>query len=331
MTKTFIIAEIGVNHNGSLNIAKKMINAAKKAGADAVKFQIFLADDLVLKNTKKVDYQKLNDQNKTMYRMLKKVQLSFNEFKILKKYCDKKKIVFISSAFDKKSILFLKSLNPKFFKVPSGEINNLPNLKIISKFNKKTLISTGMSTMNEIKDIIKIVKNYGLKKKNLIIMHCNSSYPTSINDANLNIIKTLKNKFNVKVGYSDHTRGILAPIIAVSFGAEFIEKHFTLKQSLKGPDHFFSLTPNNFKIMVKNIRETEKLFGNLKKNISKSELQNRYLSRKSIVAKKIISKGEKFSLINLTTKRPGDGISAINWDKILGKVSKKNYKIDDQI
>ena len=331
MTKTFIIAEIGVNHNGSLNIAKKMIDAAKKAGADAVKFQIFLADDLVLKNTKKVDYQKLNDQNKTMYRMLKKVQLSFNEFKILKKYCDKKKIVFISSAFDEKSILFLKSLNPKFFKVPSGEINNLPNLKIISKFNKKTLISTGMSTMNEIKDIIKIVKNYGLKKKNLIIMHCNSSYPTSINDANLNIIKTLKNKFNVKVGYSDHTRGILAPIIAVSFGAEFIEKHFTLKQSLKGPDHFFSLTPNNFKIIEKNIRETEKLFGNLKKNISKSELQNRYLSRKSIVAKKIISKGEKFSLINLTTKRPGDGISAINWDKILGKVSKKNYKIDDQI
>ena len=165
MTKTFIIAEIGVNHNGSLNIAKKMIDAAKKAGADAVKFQIFLADDLVLKNTKKVDYQKLNDQNKTMYRMLKKVQLSFNEFKILKKYCDKKKIVFISSAFDEKSILFLKSLNPKFFKVPSGEINNLPNLKIISKFNKKTLISTGMSTMNEIKDIIKIVKNYGLKKK----------------------------------------------------------------------------------------------------------------------------------------------------------------------
>tara|TARA_B100001057_G_scaffold117896_1_gene116454 strand:- start:20400 stop:21395 length:996 start_codon:yes stop_codon:yes gene_type:complete len=331
MTKTFIIAEIGVNHNGSLSIAKKMVNAAKKAGADAVKFQIFLTDDLVLKSTKKVNYQKLNDKNKTMHRMLKKVQLSFNEFKILKKYCDKKKIVFISSAFDKKSILFLKSLNPKYFKIPSGEINNLPNLKIISKFNKKTLISTGMSTMNEVKDIIKIVKNYGLKKKNLIVMHCNSSYPTSINDANLNIIKTMKNKFNVKIGYSDHTRGILAPIIAVSIGAEFIEKHFTLKQSLKGPDHFFSLTPNDFKIMVKNIRETEKLLGNTKKNINKSEFQNRNLSRKSIVAKKNISKGEKFSSINLTTKRPGDGISAINWDKILGKFSKKNYKIDDQI
>ena len=331
MTKTFIIAEIGVNHNGSLSIAKKMVNAAKKAGADAVKFQIFLTDDLVLKSTKKVNYQKLNDKNKTMHRMLKKVQFSFNEFKILKKYCDKKKIVFISSAFDKKSILFLKSLNPKYFKIPSGEINNLPNLKIISKFNKKTLISTGMSTMNEVKDIIKIVKNYGLKKKNLIVMHCNSSYPTSINDANLNIIKTMKNKFNVKIGYSDHTRGILAPIIAVSIGAEFIEKHFTLKQSLKGPDHFFSLTPNDFKIMVKNIRETEKLLGNTKKNINKSEFQNRNLSRKSIVAKKNISKGEKFSSINLTTKRPGDGISAINWDKILGKFSKKNYKIDDQI
>ena len=290
MTKTFIIAEIGVNHNGSLSIAKKMVNAAKKAGADAVKFQIFLTDDLVLKSTKKVNYQKLNDKNKTMHRMLKKVQLSFNEFKILKKYCDKKKIVFISSAFDKKSILFLKSLNPKYFKIPSGEINNLPNLKIISKFNKKTLISTGMSTMNEVKDIIKIVKNYGLKKKNLIVMHCNSSYPTSINDANLNIIKTMKNKFNVKIGYSDHTRGILAPIIAVSIGAEFIEKHFTLKQSLKGPDHFFSLTPNDFKIMVKNIRETEKLLGNTKKNINKSEFQNRNLSRKSIVAKKIFLK-----------------------------------------
>lgn len=329
--RTFIIAEAGVNHNGNLKIAKKLIGEAKNSGADAIKFQTYLSDDLVLKNTKKVNYQKLNDKNKSMFKMLKKYQFSFNNFKYLKNYCKKKKIVFMSSAFDEKSILFLKSINLKYYKVPSGEINNIPTLKIISKINKKTLISTGMAKMSEIEEVFEIVKKYGLSKDNLIFMHCNSSYPTSIDDANLNVIKTLKKKFNVKVGYSDHTEGVLAPIIAVSLGAEFIEKHFTLNRSSKGPDHFFSLTPKYFKAMVKKIRETETLLGKSKKIITKNEQQNRKLSRKSIVAKKDIKKGEKFSTLNITTKRPGDGISPILWDKILGKRSKKNYKMNSKI
>ena len=329
--KTFIIAEAGINHNGNITTARKLIDAAKKSGADAIKFQTYLAEDLVMKNTQKVSYQSINDKNKNMFSMLKKFQLEFNDFKHLKNYCKKKKIVFMSSAFDEKSIMFLKSLNLNYYKIPSGEINNIPNLKIIAKLNKKTLISTGMSTMREIEETFNIVKKFGLNVKNLILMHCNSSYPTSIKEANLNIIKTLKKKFNVKVGYSDHTQGIIAPIIAVSLGAQFIEKHFTLNQSLRGPDHFFSLTPKIFKEMVQKIRQTEDLLGTSKKQVTKNEFQNRKLSRKSIVAKKDIKKGDKFSPKNITTMRPGDGISPIFWQKILGKVSKKNYKINDKI
>lgn len=329
--KTFIIAEAGINHNGNIGIAKKLINEAKKSGADAIKFQIYITEDLVIENTKKVKYQKIHDNNKSMFQMLKKTELTFNQFKILKKYCEKKKIIFMSSAFDEKSLRFLASLKLKYYKIPSGEINNYPDLKIISKLNKKVLLSTGMSTINEIDKTLFLLKKFGLKKKNTIIMHCNSSYPTSINDANLNIIKTLKQRYQLEVGYSDHTEGVIAPLLAVTLGAKFIEKHFTLSKSLKGPDHFFSLTPSEFTLMVKDIRQVEKLLGRSTKILTQNEIENRTLSRKSIVAKKKIIKGSKFSHLNLTTKRPGNGISPYNWSKIIGKLAKKNYKINDQI
>ena len=329
--KTFIIAEAGINHNGNIGIAKKLINEAKKSGADAIKFQTYITEDLVIENTKKVKYQKIHDNNKSMFQMLKKTELTFNQFKILKKYCEKKNIIFMSSAFDEKSLRFLASLKLRYYKIPSGEINNYPDLKIISKLNKKVLISTGMSTINEIDKTLFLLKKFGLKKKNTIVMHCNSSYPTSINDANLNIIKTLKKRYQLEVGYSDHTEGVIAPLIAVTLGAKYIEKHFTLSKLLKGPDHFFSLTPSEFTLMVKDIRQVEKLLGRSTKILTQNEIENRTLSRKSIVAKKKIIKGSKFNHLNLTTKRPGNGISPYNWGNIIGKLAKKNYKINDQI
>ena len=329
--KTFIIAEAGINHNGNIGIAKKLINEAKKSGADAIKFQTYITEDLVIENTKKVKYQKIHDNNKSMSQMLKKTELTFNQFKILKKYCEKKNIIFMSSAFDEKSLRFLASLKLRYYKIPSGEINNYPDLKIISKLNKKVLLSTGMSTINEIDKTLFLLKKFGLKKKNTIVMHCNSSYPTSINDANLKIIKTLKKRYQLEVGYSDHTEGVIAPLIAVTLGAKYIEKHFTLSKLLKGPDHFFSLTPSEFTLMVKDIRQVEKLLGKSNKILTQSEMENRTLSRKSIVAKKKIIKGSKFNHLNLTTKRPGNGISPYNWSKIIGKLAKKNYKINDQI
>ena len=331
MHKTFVIAEAGLNHNGKLSIAKKLVNKAKEVGANAIKFQIYIAQDIVTKKAKKVSYQKKNDKNKTMFEMLKKNQLSFNDFKNLKKYCDKKKIEFISSAFDESSLMFLRSLNPNYYKIPSGEITNYPNLKLISKFNKKTLISTGMSNFQEIKKIMKLITKFGLNKKKIILLQCNSSYPTNVKNANLNVIKTLKEKFKVKVGYSDHTEDIDAPAVAVALGAEFIEKHFTLNKSMKGPDHFFSLTPSKFKKMIFNIKKTENLLGSHKKFVLKGEKINRKLSRKSIVAKMNIKKGEKFTLKNLTSKRPGDGISPLNWNKVLKKRAKKNFKSNEKI
>ncbi len=331
MVKTFVIAEAGINHNGKLSIAKKLVNKAKQVGADAIKFQIYIAQDLATKKAKKVSYQKKNDKNKNMFEMLKKNQLSFNDFKKLKKHCDSKKIEFISSAFDEKSLKFLKSLKPNYYKIPSGEITNYPILKLVSKFNKKVLLSTGMSNLNEIEKTINLISKFGISKRKIIILQCNSSYPTNIYNANLNVLKTFKKKFNIKVGYSDHTEDLNAPAIAVALGAEYIEKHFTLNKSMKGPDHFFSLTPSEFRKMIINIRKTEKILGSHKKYVLKGEKLNRRLSRKSIVAKKFIKKGEKFSLHNLTTKRPGDGVSAMEWTRILKKRAKKNYEENEKI
>tara|TARA_Y100001958_G_scaffold158714_1_gene157467 strand:+ start:32 stop:1033 length:1002 start_codon:yes stop_codon:yes gene_type:complete len=329
--KTFIIAEAGINHNGKISQAKKLVDAAVKSGADAIKFQTFLATSLATQTAKKVDYQKRYDRNESMLQMLKKNELTFNQFSIIKKYCDKKKIEFISSAFDEESIIFLKKLRLRYFKIPSGEITNYPLLKIISKLNKKVLISTGMSNIKEIKKTFILLQKLGLKKKNIIIMQCNSTYPAPVNQLHLNVIRTFKKKFKTFVGFSDHSENILAPSIAVAMGAEFIEKHFTISKSLKGPDHFFSLNPNQFKSMVENIRYTENMMGKINKFVTKNELENRSISRKSIVAKNKIKKGEKFTIYNLTTKRPGNGISPMNWTKVIGQKAKRNYKIDDQI
>ena len=330
--KTFVIAEIGVNHNGSILLAKKMIRAAKASGASAVKFQSFVTDDLVTNKIKLANYQKKKSKEKRMITFLKKYELSKQNQIHLFNYCKKLKIEFMSSAFDNESLNFLTSkLKVKRIKIPSGELTNLPLLINIAKKNRLTYLSTGMSNPNEISQAIGILRKYGLSKENIILLHCNSAYPTPVNDANLRSILFLKNKFNLKLGYSDHTLGIEAAIAAVALGALVIEKHFTLDKKLKGPDHLSSLTPKEFKKMVQSISNIEKGLGTYDKVISKSEKENIKFSRKSIVAKKKIIKGEKFRVTNITTKRPGNGISPLNWFKVLNRKAIKNFKKDDLI
>ncbi len=318
--KTLIIAEIGVNHNGSLNIAKELIRKAKLAGADIVKFQTYITDDLVIEDTKLAKYQKKNNRVKNQNDLLKKYELSFNDFILIKNFCKKQKIEFLSSAFDNKSLDFLLKLKPKRIKVPSGEITNFFLLDKIAKTKKSVIISTGMSNYKEISEAISI-----LKKNKITIMHCNSSYPTIPTDVNLNMIKTLKNKYKVDIGFSDHSLGYDAVIGAVALGATIIEKHFTFDKKAIGPDHSVSLNFTELKNMVKSIRNIEQMMGSTKKIINSNELDNIKIVRKSIVAKYQIKKGEKFTLNNLTAKRPGTGISPMKIKNILGKKSKKNY------
>jgi len=329
--KTIIIAEAGVNHNGKLDIAKKLVNKAKIVGADIVKFQTFLTEEFITKNAKKSKYQKKFQPNESKFSMLKKLELSFDEFKYLFKFSKKKKIEFLSTGFDIKSIKFIDSLKLKRFKIPSGEINNYPFLKFIGKLKKKIILSTGMSTLKEIDYALNTLTKYGTPLKKITVMHCNSAYPTPPQDVNLNAMLTIQKKFGVDVGYSDHTIGIEAPIIAVSLGAKIIEKHFTLNRKYAGPDHLTSIEPNEFNKMVLAIRKTEQYLGSHKKIITKSENINKILVRKSITARIDITKGEKFSENNLTTKRPAYGTSPIKWKTILGKIAKKNYKKDDLI
>ena len=320
--KTIIIAEAGINHNGNFDIAKKLIDVASKAGADYVKFQTYDVDHLILKNTKTSSYQKTNLKNDiSQYSMLKKYQLSNLSFKKLSKHCKKKKIKFLSTAFEEKSLRSLAKYKPDYIKIPSGEITNYPFLKEISKLKKKVLLSTGMASLAEIKQALKIFP----KKKDVIILHCTSDYPANLKDLNLNFIKKLK-KFGYEVGYSDHSSSIITPSIAITLGCKVIEKHFTLSRKLKGPDHKASLEPYELKKMISLIRDTEKMLGSTKKIITKSEQKTKLLVRKSLVASKYIKKGEIFSLENITTKRPGIGISPFKINKILGKKSTKNYK-----
>lgn len=332
MNKVKIIAEIGPNHNGKLSLAKKLILSAKNSGADYVKFQTFITEDVITVNSKKADYQIKNTKSKeSQFDMLKKLQLSFNQFKIIKNFCDKKKIKFLSTAFDLKSLKFINSLNPDFLKIPSGEINNLPLIKAIAKLKKKTILSTGMCSMNEVVNTMNILKKNGLKKNDIILLHCNSEYPTPLKDVNLSVLSTYKNFFKTNVGYSDHTTSQKVPVAAVSLGASIIEKHFTLNNKFSGPDHKMSFNPKNFSKMVKNIRDTEILMGKNKKVVTSSESKNRKLVRRSIVAIKKIKLGEKFTIKNLGVKRPGYGKSPLEYFKILGKYSKKNYEKDDLI
>lgn len=326
--KTIIIAEAGVNHNGSLKLAKKLIDAAKNVKADYIKFQSFNHEKLTTKNAPKADYQmKTSKIKESQYTMLKKLELSkSNQIKLIE-YCKKKKIKFLSTAFDTENLKFLINQGIDYIKIPSGEITNLPFLRFIKKKNKKVLLSTGASNTAEITEALKILK---IKKK-VTIMHCNSAYPTPLNDINLNSLKFLQEKFNCNIGLSDHSLSIVAPSGAVAIGATVIEKHFTLSRKLQGPDHKSSLLPNEMSTMIKNIREMEKALGKKEKKITKSEKKNRKIIRKSIVASIDIKKGEKFSLKNLAFKRPGYGISPMKLKKVQGKKSKKNYKADELI
>nr|WP_215728835.1 N-acetylneuraminate synthase [Campylobacter vulpis] len=325
-----IIAEAGVNHNGDLNLAKKLIEQAAKAGADVVKFQTFKAKDCVSVSAKKAKYQLENTtKEESQLEMIKKLELSYESHFELIEHCKKHGIAFLSTPFDLKSVEFLRELDLPYFKIPSGEITNLPYLKAVAKCKKKVFLSTGMANLGEIEAALEILRKNGTKK--ITLLHCNTEYPTPFEDVNLNAIKTLKEAFKLEVGYSDHTEGIVASLGAVALGAVVIEKHFTLDKTMEGPDHRASLEFEELKELCKGVRELEKALGNGIKKASKSEAKNKIIARKSLVARCAIQKGEKFSEQNLTTKRPGNGISAMRYEEYLGKKALKTYKKDELI
>lgn len=329
---TFIIAEIGVNHNGSIGIAKKLIDIAAEAGADAVKFQTFKAEMLVSRSAPKAKYQeKVTNAEETQFEMLKRLELSPEIHRDLIDYCKIKNITFLSAPFDLNSIALLKKLRLEIFKIPSGEITNMPYLRKIGALKKRIMLSTGMATMDEIEDALNILVNAGTKKQDITILHTNTEYPTPMEDVNLNAMLAIKEAFKVKVGYSDHTLGIEIPIAAVALGATVIEKHFTLDKNMKGPDHKASIEPNELKAMVKAIRNIETAIGDGIKKPSLSEFKNKPVVRKSIVAARDIKKGELFTEENLSVKRPGTGISPMLWDEIIGRLAVRDFKGDEQI
>ncbi|APF22975.1 N-acetylneuraminate synthase [Clostridium butyricum] len=330
MKKVFVIAEAGVNHNGNYELAKKLVDVAVEAEADAVKFQTFISEKCICKNASKAVYQKeTTNIDESQLEMVKKLELSFEEFHNLKKYCDSKNIMFLSTPFDNYSIEFLDSMGISIFKIPSGEITNYPYLKKVGLLKKKVILSTGMSTLQEIRNAVKVLRDTGTA--DISILHCNTEYPTPIEDVNLNVINTLKEEFKLNVGYSDHTLGIEIPIAAAAIGADVIEKHFTLNRNMQGPDHKASLEPEELKNMIKSIRNIEKAMGSGKKEVSKSEAKNLNIARKSIVANCLIKKGEIFSESNLTCKRPGNGISPMRWNEIIGKAAERDFKEDELI
>lgn len=332
MKNTFIIAEAGVNHNGSMEMASKLIDAAKQAGADAVKFQSFKADKLVSSTAEKADYQKqTTGSSESHYEMIKKLELSLDDHKKLIEYCNKTGIQFLSSPFDLDSIDLLNKLGIEIFKIPSGEIINLPYLRKIGKLNKNVILSTGMADLGEIEDALYVLTENGTDKNKITVLHCNTEYPTPFEDVNLKAMLTIKSSFGIKVGYSDHTLGIEVPIAAVALGAEVIEKHFTLHRNMEGPDHKASLEPVELKEMVIAIRNIEKALGNGFKKPSPSEFKNKPIARKSLIAIKEIKKGEKFTEENIGIKRPGTGISPMRWDEVIGKIAPRDFKLDDLI
>lgn len=330
MNSVMIIAEAGVNHNGNIELAKQLIDVAVEAKVDAVKFQTFKAENIVTCEAEKATYQKqTTDSNETQYKMLKKLELNYEEHKELIAYCNEKNILFLSTPFDLDSIDLLNELGLEIFKIPSGEITNLPYLEKIGKLKKKVILSTGMSTLEEVDEALKILKEAGAE--DITLMHCNTQYPTPMQDVNLRAMLTMKQVFNVEVGYSDHTQGIEVPIAAVAMGAKVIEKHFTLDHTLEGPDHKASLEPNELVNMVQAIRHIEQALGTEFKAPSQSEVGNKDIVRKSIVAKTAIKQGEVFTKDNLTVKRPGNGLSPMKWYDVLGKKATKNYKEDEMI
>ena len=328
----FIIAEAGVNHNGSIELAKKLIDVAVEAGVDAVKFQTFKTENLVSKNATKAEYQKeTTDATESQFDMIKKLELDTNTHHELIAYCNSKNIMFLSTPFDLDSIDLLNDLKLPIFKIPSGEITNLPYLRKIGSLKKEVILSTGMADIGEIEDALDILINAGTLKKNITVLHANTMYPTPMEDVNLNAMTTIGNTFDIAYGYSDHTLGIEVDIAAVAMGASCIEKHFTLDKTMNGPDHIASLEPNELIAMVKGIRNIELALGSSIKKPSKSEKPNMQIARKSIVANINIQSGEIFTEDNLTIKRPGNGINPMRWDDVIGTVAGKDYKEDELI
>ena len=328
----FIIAEAGVNHNGSIELAKKLIDVASEAGVDAVKFQTFKTENLVSKNAKKAEYQKeTTDAAESQFDMIKKLELDTDTHHELISYCKTKNIMFLSTPFDLDSIDLLDALELPIFKIPSGEITNLPYLRKIGSLKKEVILSTGMADMGEIEDSLNILVDAGTKKENITILHANTMYPTPMEDVNLKAMQTIGITFDIAYGYSDHTLGIEVDIAAVTLGASVIEKHFTLDNTMDGPDHKASLEPDELVAMVKGIRNIELALGSSVKKPSKSEKPNMKIARKSIVASCDIQEGEVFSVDNLAIKRPGDGISPMRWDEVVGTIATKSYSEDELI
>ena len=328
----FIISEAGVNHNGDINLAKKLIDVALDSGSDAVKFQTFKAENIVAVNAPKAEYQKhTTDADESQFEMIKKLEMDVNTHKELLAYAKKRNIMFLSSPFDHDSIELLCDLGLEIFKIPSGEITNLPYLRHIGKLNKKIIISTGMADIGEIEDALDVLIQAGTTKDKITVLHCNTEYPTPYEDVNLTAMVTIGRAFNVKYGYSDHTLGIEVAVAAAALGASVIEKHFTLDKNMDGPDHKASLEPHELKAMIQAIRNIESALGDGIKKPGKSEIPNIVIARKSIIAKKPIKKGEIFTKENLTVKRPGNGISPMRWDEIIGKRARKDYDNDELI
>lgn len=324
-----IIAEAGVNHNGCKDLAIRMVDEARRVGADCIKFQTYKTENLVTAFAKKAKYQINEDENVLQANMLKRFELSWDDFKFVKGYCDQTGITFISTPFDLESIDFLESIGIPFWKVSSGEITNYPYLVAIAETEKPVVLSTGMCTLGEIERAMNVLKKHGTK--DIKLLHCNTEYPTPFDDVNLSAIQTIRDSFGFEVGYSDHTLGIEVPIAAVALGATIIEKHFTLDRNMEGPDHKASLEPEEFAKMVKAIRNVEKALGDGIKKPTPSEKKNIPIVRKSIVAKKDIKSGDVFSVENITTKRPGTGISPMLWNEVIGKKAVRDYKEDDLI
>lgn len=321
--KVIIIAEAGVNHNGDINLAKQLIDKAAEANVDYIKFQTFKAENLVSKNAKKADYQikNINDGDDSQFQMLKNLELSVEHHLSLIDYCNERGMKFFSTAFDLESVDYLASLDLDFFKIPSGEITNYPYLKLIASYGKPVILSTGMANLEEIKESVEVLREFGVSKSNITVLHCNTEYPTPFQDVNLTAMNTIKKQLDVEVGYSDHTLGIEVPTAAVALGARVIEKHFTLDRNLPGPDHKASLEPNELKNMVIAIRNIEKaISGNGEKTPSSSEAKNISIVRKSIHVKRALKRGEVIEERDLIALRPGDGISPMEWKSIVGKI-----------
>lgn len=324
----FIIAEAGVNHNGSLELAYKLVDAAKEANADCVKFQTYITDNDTAVNCEKAEYQK-TEQQESQYELLKKLELSFDDFRKIQEYCKKKGIMFLSTPFDIESLKFLEEIHMPIWKIASSEVENFQLLREMAKTHKPIILSTGMCTIEEISNAVDVLKKYGAGE--IKILHCNTQYPTPMEDVNLKAMYELKSMFQCDIGYSDHTQGIEVPIAAVAMGATIIEKHFTLDRNMEGPDHVASLNPLELKEMVQAIRNVEKAIGTGKKVPSNSEKGNRIAARKSIFARCEIKKGQKFTEENIIAKRPGGGVNPMRWEEVIGTCAVRNFKRDEMI